>query len=621
MKHYVFILAMLMQALVINAQNDNSIRQLIQYLEKNHPEELSNYSVVRANDVINEVLIWNKSFYTQRDKPIDRYRLQTMKDTIMQYFIDASADAVACHHQQTTNGTEDSIRYALALSEDSRRTTKLVGDDRNFHYEGKESALFYYYPQRREESRIEVRYSNSTAQESCGKELDFKPIKPMIAKIATTLGGEAHPVSYRYNTREDGLDHMTTVAYASPDSTQRRFEGGDRINVLEGACSGILYIIPKEKADAAASTLHQELCNYLQSHQDKQFDYMYSRSPQKNILLYSNHLGIEYSSPDATHEHVYGKKDSFGRYTILFVDHVDSTFALPCLYETMLSYDHGKVEYVPDYDKMQRVLPPVIMGEPLFGRTIYTFFNKNKIRKRDEWIGGETNRHIHTTQSVIDRQSVNEIRKLLANSSLVNIQHKESHTAEGDTLEITGDDIDKLLFSSLPTQHLLCKFYGKGDSLTAYMQIIIDEPNPTKHVEPFDTRWVDRFITQMKDSACIEEHKVHYEYGKKGNPESMGKVDGRLYVLTSAHNLQKYSTFFNYVYRHIFTNKNQSFHIVEDQNNIRITDRIIGWSDKKSNQFRLLCIDKVEGKYLIPEEWYNILSYRYGKKKYLNKRK
>ncbi|MBO4641286.1 MAG: hypothetical protein J5661_00295 [Bacteroidaceae bacterium] len=27
------------------------------------------------------------------------------------------------------------------------------------------------------------------------------------------------------------------------------------------------------------------------------------------------------------------------------------------------------------------------------------------------------------------------------------------------------------------------------------------------------------------------------------------------------------------------------------------------------------------GKYLIPEEWYNIISYRYGKKKYLNKRK
>jgi hypothetical protein len=36
----------------------------------------------------------------------------------------------------------------------------------------------------------------------------------------------------------------------------------------------------------------------------------------------------------------------------------------------------------------------------------------------------------------------------------------------------------------------------------------------------------------LKDSAYIEEHEVHYEYGKKSDPSSMGKVSGRLYVQT-----------------------------------------------------------------------------------------
>jgi hypothetical protein len=41
----------------------------------------------------------------------------------------------------------------------------------------------------------------------------------------------------------------------------------------------------------------------------------------------------------------------------------------------------------------------------------------------------------------------------------------------------------------------------------------------------------------------------------------------------------------------------------------------------KYGQFQLLCIDHVEGKYLIPEEWYNITDYKYGKKTYLKNKK
>ncbi len=48
-----------------------------------------------------------------------------------------------------------------------------------------------------------------------------------------------------------------------------------------------------------------------------------------------------------------------------------------------------------------------------------------------------------------------------------------------------------------------------------------------------------------------------------------------------------------------------------------ITDRIIALVNPETNQFALLCIDYVEGKYLIPEEWYRITSYKYGKKRSL----
>ena len=66
---------------------------------------------------------------------------------------------------------------------------------------------------------------------------------------------------------------------------------------------------------------------------------------------------------------------------------------------------------------------------------------------------------------------------------------------------------------------------------------------------------------------------------------------------------------------------NQTFHLVEEVKNsihhIRITDRILARFSSLHGEFQLLCIDHVEGKYLIPEEWHHILNYKFGKKKYL----
>lgn len=66
---------------------------------------------------------------------------------------------------------------------------------------------------------------------------------------------------------------------------------------------------------------------------------------------------------------------------------------------------------------------------------------------------------------------------------------------------------------------------------------------------------------------------------------------------------------------------NQTFDLVEEVkdsiHHIRITDRILARFSSLHGEFQLLCIDHVEGKYLIPEEWHRILNYKFGKKKYL----
>ena len=123
----------------------------------------------------------------------------------------------------------------------------------------------------------------------------------------------------------------------------------------------------------------------------------------------------------------------------------------------------------------------------------------------------------------------------------------------------------------------------------------------------------------MKDSNFIEQHLVDYEYGKKSDPSSMGKVEGKLYVVSSKNKDAQSvgATFTEMMRKHLYKNLNQTFDIVFTNHQIHITDSIIALVNPETNQFALLCIDYVEGKYLIPEEWYRITSYKYGKKRSL----
>ena len=133
MKHYIFILAMLLNAVAIHAQEPMSIPQLMEYLEKNYPEGMyggiSNYS-----KTMHENISWGKSYERDKDKPIDKYHLELLKDSILQCFIHASETAIASLYQQTSNGTEDTIRYALALDTLGGNWELIQPEHRNFHY-------------------------------------------------------------------------------------------------------------------------------------------------------------------------------------------------------------------------------------------------------------------------------------------------------------------------------------------------------------------------------------------------------------------------------------------------------------------------------------------------------
>lgn len=606
MKRYILIGLVLLQSMSTLAQNDNSIPQLMEYLEKYHPEEIS-YEIIRYDDGYSERWTWEKEYHVKKDKPICRYQLQSLKDTVMQYFLNASSEAIACHHQQTPKGTEDQISYALALDKEPDESPVFVYD----HYNAKEDATFFYYPDR-DRCRLSVGYHKRENENSNGQALDFKPLEPLIAKIAEEAKGEKYSVSYRYNTQKG--EFYSSCSYVletdSNNNVTKSFEGGDQLNVLEGGCSGTLYVIPQERSDMAATKLNTELLHYLHANRNKEYMYDSPRMDTKTISLQRWNRKI-----DETYGTIFARKDEFGRYTIFFVEKIDSTLILPKGYETMLSYDHGKVERLPNYETMKANIQNKKNDEYLSWlekATRQLGISNLPMPQRIEMIGGKTIRHISTWQWEVAQDSINSFRSKIVNGALSNFKHIESHTQQGDTIELTASN------AAFDQERLTCKMYGKEGTYAAHMQYLVDVKTEGFDI-PFDTRWVNDFITQMKDSNFIEQHLVDYEYGKKSDPSSMGKVEGKLYVVSSKNKDAQSvgATFTEMMRKHLNKNLNQTFDIVFTNHQIHITDRIIALVNPEGNQFALLCIDYVEGKYLIPEEWYRITSYKYGKKRSL----
>ncbi len=621
MKHYIFILAMLLNAVAIHAQEPMSIPQLMEYLEKNHPEGMFGIRDYQ-DDRIRENIQWGKSYERDKDKPIDKYHLELLKDSILQCFIHASETAIASLYQQTPNGTEDTIRYALALDTLGGWWSLMAPEHRNLHYNNmteysyfpdsyfdytyscrsfsmaSESAEFTYLPGR-DRCGIIIKYHNKKKKlERITDHLDMQPVQAMIEKLSEAYGGVRYDVSYRYDwSKGDGDAWVCRPALDE--------------KIHEGGTTGHLYVFPKEYSDLVPHLLHNEMRHYLKNNEGKKYYYSFPVNIRTMYMrLYTHPSGFAPFEAD-----LHGRKDKLGRYTLLFVDHVDSIFALPQGYESMLSYDHGKFEYLPGYSQKSQDESIIDLFDGIVKHLGIKKLRHHADPQRDEVIGGDTIRFIDTWQWEISRDSVNSIKKRIMSSSFPNMLYRETHTTEGDTLELTAESID-----GRDKENVIFKFYGKGDKFTSFCQSI-GSRNTGKIAEPFNTQWVNDFIQQMKDSSCIEEYPVSYEYGKKSDPSSMGKVSGRLYVVNVDNQMSQANVFMQQQRRHEAEHPNQTFHIVEDYKDfthyIRITDRILARISSLHGQFQLLCIDHVDGKYLIPEEWWRITDYKYGKKTYL----
>lgn len=626
MKHYIFILAMMLNAVALHAQ-EMSIPQLMEYLEKHHPEGMFGFTNIESSYINNiESVRWTLSYDKKTDKPIDKYHLELLKDSILRCFTHASETALSTYYQQTSNGTDDTISYVVMLDSvntnrysdasklpPARERLQQLGSNTylndNYYYHkftyyhfswGTEQASFTYLPGR-DNCRIYVFYNHPINTDNINDETepDFQKIQAIVEKVSDVQGTENYDVSYRY-TSNDPLIKID-------ESTK------------EHSFTGRLYIVPKEQAESVANHLSRELKQYIKNSQDNHSHHTFSK------LARNWYQRIMYPGYDFQ---VHAQKDQFGRYGILVVDHVDGTLRFPIHsdgrreFGDILTYDHGQVTYVPSYRKLIDEHPEQAPGlQPSwFNRITRYLFDKDMGHfQREENIGGDTLRQIITWQWELNSDSLTSIKKRIINSPFTDILFKEVHTEKADTLELTAESVD-----GSNKDNLICKFYSTGDTYTAFLQLITTI-DTRKVPEPFNTQWVNDFIQQMKDSSCIEEYPVSYQYGKKSDPSSMGKVSGRLYVVNVDDQMSQANAFEQQRMMHEAQHPNQTFHIVDDYkdftHHIRITDRILARISSLHGQFQLLCIDHVQGKYLIPEEWYNITDYKYGKKTYLKKKK
>ena len=613
---------MMLNVVALHAQ-EMSIPQLMEYLEKHHPEGMFGFTNIESSHYNNiESVRWTISYDKKTDKPIDKYHLELLKDSILRCFTHASETALSTYYQQTSNGTDDTIHYVVMLdSLDTSRysnasdlppakerlqemgSNTLLSDHVFYHKFtsylfsfGTEQASFTYLPGR-DNCCIYVFYYHHINTDNINDETepDFQKIQAIVEKVSDVQGAENYDVSYQY-TSNDPLIKID-------ESTK------------EHSFTGHLYIVPKEQAESVANNLSRELKQYIKKSQDNHVHHTFSKLA-RNWYQRFMYWGYDYQ--------VHAQKDPFGRYGILVVDHVDGVLKFPrhsdgrCEFGDILTYDHGKIEYLPGFK------------QELFEEEVIDLFDGiakhlgiEKLRhyadpQRIETIGGDTIRFIHTWQWEVSRDSVNSIKKRIMNSSFPNMLYRETHTAEGDTLELTAESVN-----GRDKENVIFKFYGKGDLFTSFYQSI-ESRYTGKIAEPFNTQWVNDFIQQMTDSAYIEEHEVHYEYGKKSDPSSMGKVSGRLYVQTMDKAL--FYKFLMLESDHIEDHPQQSFDIVETHKYtrgfdsfVRITDRILCHNTFSYGKmdFQLLVIDRVDGKYLIPDEWWRITDYKYGKKTYL----
>ena len=605
MRHYIFILTMLLNAIAIHAQEKMNIPQLMEYLERNHPEGFS--KTMNSNSLGGTIINmdWEEHYNILNNKKIERYRMQILKDSIIQTFLDASDDAAECYHLKRSNGSEDSIRYAIVLQQypDKKAQLNISQHDNYlaFHL-AKEAASFQYFP-KNTKSCILANYYNTIAKEGHRGILDFKAIHSIITDIAQENNAEIFPIKYQRDAPKDSVTKflLNLMGEIDKSGNLKDLQTNQFTSILNDF-NGTFYIFSPEKANVVFTTFRAQLEKFLDNNHDKEFTY-YTRLSDAIIEL---------DGQSRTSQQIYTQKDELGRYIILVANNQDSDF--------LSENDSLLLSDIVSYKSIEEGLQYRTLN--ILDFDLWETFSRYlgldiSLPQRREIIGGNTFQETLTFQWELNRDSVNNIRKKLINNHFCDFQYIEKHTTEADTILLTA--------KGRIHEKLICKIYGKGDTYTGVLQQIVTF-NTGKIAEPFQTQWIQDFISQMKDSAYIEEHDVHYKYGNHSDPSSVGEVIGKLYVQEKEESL---GLGFNFVYvwaeEFMYNHPQQTFNFIENYHKgihfIHITDHILVHYDDIHREFQLLYIDHVNGKYLIPEEWYNITDYKYGKKKYLKKRK
>ncbi|MBR6973311.1 MAG: hypothetical protein IKH80_01615, partial [Bacteroidaceae bacterium] len=284
MKHYIFIMAMMLNVVALHAQ-EMSIPQLMEYLEKHHPEGMFGFTDIESSHYNNiESVRWTLSYDMKKDKPIDKYHLELLKDSILHCFTHASETALSTYYQQTSNGTDDTIHYVVML--DSLDTSRYSNaselppakerlqemgsntylSDHVFYHKftsylfsfGTEQASFTYLPGR-DNCCIYVFYYHHINTDNINDETepDFQKIQAIVEKVSDVQGAENYDVSYQY-TSNDPLIKID-------ESTK------------EHSFTGHLYIVPKEQAESVANNLSRELKQYIKKSQDNHVHHTFSK--------------------------------------------------------------------------------------------------------------------------------------------------------------------------------------------------------------------------------------------------------------------------------------------------------------------------------------------------------
>lgn len=622
-----------MLSLATYSQKDSELYKFMMHLNETYPEGVSTTIL----DDSHESYSWYYIYRSGANTLDDQILMLQLRDSIEQVLNDNANRASSFYHTQKSNGTSDTIRYTLQMN----------ASDNAIQAEKVNESFSLNYLPGKEYSELCINYFREWKTPMTDELVPCQPVKAILDDIAATYAIEQHRVKYAYNTSIDTLDNDGSLIGYGIDSLGHnvRHCSGSNPNVKEGSCSGNMYVFPHDKFDSILDEIAHQLFSFLQTQRDRKFDYLFTKPTRYQIGLYGVGKQLDIMS---AHSQIFKRPllpksdnglqgiwfirvrpDKYGNLVVLLIDDIQQTAALPLHYEHIIAYDHGRkklrVEGDPhtEYHFETPDAARFSIRFPSNHRMEYTgFFDVNIVRQQLQ--GGSDLWNTIYGETTMSEDSVALIRNKLTSHFAGNIQHTEKHTAEYDSLLMTVYKPDgwlRLVFQfgrdprTTDRYHLDTKVIMKEMPSTKEHPNIPEIPNMS---------WLDSIIDSLQQRGDTRMYPITYEYGQKGKPETTGTVGGRLYVVQSAseedyeakqHFIgRQYST---YLTRH----HNQTFDIIDDYRlqTTRFSDYRLVRYDDKARQIQFLFVDDVEGKYMIPEEWYHIVSYKYGKKKYVKK--